>query len=67
MSLPNRIFHRAFLSCREASELISQAQDTRLGPAQRLRLAVHLAACDYCRRFGRQLDVLRESMRRYRS
>lgn len=67
MSLPSSLFHRLFLSCREASELISQAQDARLGPTQRLRLAIHLAACDYCRRFGRQLDVLRESMRRYRS
>jgi hypothetical protein len=67
MSLSSRVFHRLFLSCRQASELISQAQDVPLGPLQRLRLALHLAACDYCRRFSRQLDVLRDSMRRYRS
>lgn len=67
MSLSSRVFHRLFLSCRQASELASQAQDVPLGRGQRLRLAVHLAACDACRRFARQLEFLRQSMRRYRS
>lgn len=67
MSLSSRVFHRLFLSCRQASEFVSQAQDAPLGLPQRLRLAVHLAACDACRRFARQLEFLRQSMRRYRS
>ena len=66
MSLSSRVFHRLFLSCRQASELMSHAQDEPLGAFARLRLAAHLAVCTYCRRFERQLALLRAAMQRYR-
>jgi hypothetical protein len=42
-------------------------QDRRLASAKRWLVRLHLLFCDACRRFRRQLDVLREAMARYRS
>ena len=55
------------LDCRHASRLISQLQERKLGRLERLRLRLHLAACDACTAFNRQVTFLRDAMRRYRS
>lgn len=52
------------LTCREATELMSQAQDRRLGLRERLGLRLHLMVCAGCTNFRRQLDVLRAACRR---
>jgi hypothetical protein len=52
------------ISCKEASRLLSQAQDRRLGALERLKLRAHLSLCDFCTRFERQLAFMREAMRR---
>jgi len=52
------------ISCKEASRLLSQAQDRRLGWVERLKLRAHLALCDFCTRFEEQLRFMREAMRR---
>ena len=54
------------LTCKRASELLSQAQDRRLGWAERLRLRLHLTLCDGCTNFRRQLDLMRGALRRLR-
>ena len=53
------------ISCKEASRLLSQAQDRRLGLLERLKLRAHVALCDFCTRFEKQLDFMREAMRRF--
>lgn len=53
-------------TCREATELLSQQQDRPLRWTEVLRLRLHLALCDGCRAFGRQLDFLRRAVRRHR-
>jgi hypothetical protein len=58
----HRLIH--VISCKEASRLLSQAQDRRLGWAERLKLRAHLALCDFCTRFEEQLRFMREAMRR---
>jgi hypothetical protein len=55
------------LSCKEATRLLSQAQDRRLSYGERIRLRLHLIACVACSRFSRQLAVLREAISRFRS
>ena len=55
------------LSCKEASRLISRAQDEELAPLRRFMLKMHLRACDGCTRFKAQLAFLREAMQRYRA
>lgn len=52
------------LNCKEATELISQAQERRLGPGERLGLRLHLLVCAGCANFRRQLVVLRAACRR---
>lgn len=49
------------LTCRDASRLQSEALDKKLSFVQRLGLALHLAICKWCRRYGRQVRFLREA------
>lgn len=44
---------------------MSQARDRRLTLRERLALRLHWAMCAACRRFNRQMDVLREAARRF--
>lgn len=52
-------------SCRETSELVSQAQDRPLTFRERVRVHVHLPLCNGCRNFRRQLEFIRHVARRY--
>ncbi len=52
------------LDCRQATQLMSQRMDRRLGLAERMGLKLHLMMCGGCRNFGRQMNFLRESLRR---
>jgi len=54
------------LSCKDASALLSQAQERTLGPYERLKLRLHLGLCDGCTNFRRQLEFIRAAVRRYR-
>jgi hypothetical protein len=54
------------ISCQEASRLLSQRQDRELGSWEVLKLRAHLALCDICTRFSKQLDFMRVALRRYR-
>ena len=54
------------MNCKEAHRVLCEAQDSKLSFARRLALRWHLAICDHCTRFGRQLDFLRTAVRRYR-
>lgn len=53
------------LSCKEASRLMSEAQDRKLSLGQRLSLRTHLLICRGCANYQRQLGFLRLSLRRY--
>lgn len=50
------------LTCQEVSRLVSQGLDRRLGLFERLRLRLHLAICDGCTNFKKQMDFLRRAM-----
>ena len=52
------------LSCKEATRLVSQGLDRRLGFAERLGLRLHLLICDGCTNFSRQMAFLRKAMAR---
>jgi len=49
------------LSCRDASRLLSQSMERKLSLAEQAKLRLHLALCDACRNFGRQLKRLRQA------
>jgi hypothetical protein len=52
------------LSCKEATRLVSQGLDRRLPFGRRVALRVHLAICDGCTNFKKQMDFLRKAMAR---
>jgi len=52
------------LSCKEATHLVSQGLDRRLGFVERLALRLHLAICNGCSNFSKQVAFLRKAMRR---
>ncbi len=52
------------LTCREASHLMSQAYDRKLGLLERLGLKAHLLICDACRKVKHQLDLLHRFSRK---
>jgi hypothetical protein len=51
------------LTCKEASHLISEHQERPLGVRERLGLRLHLWMCAGCRRFERQMVLLRRALR----
>ena len=50
------------LTCKEASGLLSEGEDRALGLGERLKLRVHLAICDACTNFSRQVALLRRAV-----
>ena len=52
------------LSCKEAARLVSQGLDRRLGLGERLALRLHLAICDGCTNFRKQVLFLRRAVAR---
>lgn len=52
------------LTCKEVSRVVSQGLDRRLGFSERLRLRFHLAICDRCASFKKQMAFLRRAVRR---
>ncbi|MBA3696091.1 MAG: zf-HC2 domain-containing protein [Methylotenera sp.] len=47
------------LTCKQASQLVSQSLDRPLSLPDRIRLRFHLFICDACTRFNQQLNKLR--------
>jgi hypothetical protein len=52
------------LSCKEAAQLVSQGLDRRLGFAERVALRLHLAICNGCANFNKQMAFLRAALKR---
>jgi len=46
------------LTCRQASQLISESLDRRLTFSDRLKIRFHLFICDACNRFNIQIEQL---------
>ncbi len=55
------------LTCKQASQLISQSLDQPLSWSQRLQLKMHLLLCSTCNRFRQQLLLLRAALLKFRN
>lgn len=53
------------LSCKDATRLMSEAQDRKVSLSERMQLEIHLAICRGCRNFQGQMDFLRQACKRY--
>lgn len=47
-------------NCKETSTLVTQSLDRGLSWTERLGMRVHLAVCDNCTRFAKQMRLIRE-------
>jgi len=54
------------ITCKDASRILSQAQDGEVAFSLHLRLRLHLLLCEACTRFARQVRFLRQAMQSYR-
>lgn len=50
------------LTCREAHRLVSEGLDRDLSLFERMRVRMHLTACDACTNFNGQMLLLRKAM-----
>lgn len=55
------------LSCKQATELMSQEQDRHLALAERVGLRLHVLICSACSNYRRQMAFLRQACRRFGS
>jgi hypothetical protein len=51
------------LSCKQASQLISQSLDKPLTLRERFALKLHLCICKYCKWFSQQVQILRTAVK----
>ena len=49
------------LSCREVTELLSEERDRQLKVSERVQLRLHLAMCQGCSNFKKQLGFLHDA------
>jgi len=54
-------------TCREVAAILVAREDRKLELADRLALRIHMAICDACPRFERQMLSMRNSMRQWRN
>lgn len=53
------------LSCKDATHLLSEAQDRPLTLVEKIQLEMHLVMCRGCRNFKGQMAFLRQACKRY--
>jgi hypothetical protein len=60
-----RLMTRVMPSCKDISELISQTMDRQLPLRKRLSIRLHVSMCGLCRRYEKQLHLLRRGFTCY--
>ena len=54
-------------TCREVAAILVAREDRDLGLADRLALRIHMAMCDACPKFERQMLTMRNGLRQWRN
>lgn len=54
-------------SCLAITQVLSESRERELTVGERMELKMHLAICSKCKTFAKQLDVLDEVAKTYRS
>ena len=54
------------LTCRQATQLLSEKQDRQLLLKEQSGLQFHLMICSSCRRFGKQIKTISELSKAYK-
>jgi hypothetical protein len=67
MSLMMRMMSKVMPNCHEASILTSRAMDEDISLKERVGLKMHLLVCKWCRRYSKQVNLIRDIVRRQAS
>lgn len=54
---------KGMIDCRETSLRLSRQMEEPLEPGQKWAMLAHLGVCSHCRKFSRQVRVLRKAFR----
>ena len=60
-----RLMVRVMPACRDISQLSSDGMDRNLPLRKRLSIRLHVSMCKFCRRYEKQLHLLREGVGHY--
>jgi hypothetical protein len=63
MSRLKTVWRLLNLPCREMTQLASESLDRKLDPLERIALKAHLLSCSACRRFLKQILLVRSAAR----
>ena len=55
---------KIFVSCHRATELASKSLETELTSCERFAMQFHMLICGFCRRYKKQIGILRQAIRR---
>ncbi|ENX41456.1 zf-HC2 domain-containing protein [Acinetobacter sp. NIPH 2100] len=55
------------LTCRQATQLLSEKQDRTLLLREQSNLQLHLLACRSCRRYGKQIRTLSQLSKEFKT
>ena len=55
---------KLMLTCKQASQIISQSLDNPLSWSDRMKLKFHLFICDACTHFNKQLRLIKNAVQR---
>jgi hypothetical protein len=55
---------KLMLTCKQASQIISQSLDNPLSRSDRMKLKFHLFICNACTRFNQQLHLIKTAVQR---
>ena len=53
------------LTCRQATQLLSERQDRPLNVSERTQLTLHTFICSSCREYGKQMKMLSKLSKKY--
>ena len=59
-----KIIYILTLTCDQSAVLMSKSQETQLTRAERRALRLHLLICKSCRKYEKQLNILRNLLRK---
>lgn len=57
---------KLMITCKQASQIISQSLDKPLSRSEHIKLKFHLFICKACTRFNQQLRMLSDAVKRIR-
>jgi hypothetical protein len=66
-SILGKIMSSYMPTCEEVTRLKSESMDSALPIRQRLAIKIHILFCQWCRKYGKQLEMIRRAARKYQT